>query len=105
MYVFGTAGLAYFATRTDVEGDGCDCGETNFDDTALSLAAGGGFRVALSSGRRPVSLTVGTSYVHNPQVDYVLPGDIEFTSQGYVVSPVRSDVDFMTFELGIRFAF
>jgi len=104
VYLFGTAGLAYFATRTSVDGDGCACGETNFDDTALSLAAGGGLRLALSSGRRPVSLTLGTSYVHNQQVDYLRPGDITFTSQGYEVSPVRNDVDFVTFEVGLKFA-
>lgn len=106
VYLFGTAGVAYFATRTDVAGDGCACGETNFDDTALSLAAGGGFRLALSSGRRPVSLNLGTSYVHNQQVDHLRPGDITFDSQGnYVVSPITSDVDFLTFEVGLRFAF
>ena len=65
-----------------------------------------GVKLALSSGRRPISLTLGTSYVHNQQVDYLRPGDIEFTPQGdYVISPVRGDVDFLTFELGLRFAF
>ena len=104
VYLFGTAGLAYFATRTDVDGDDCACGETNFDDTALSLAAGGGLRLALSSGRRPISLVLGGSYVHNGQVDYLRKGDITFTSQGYSVSPVRGDVDFVTLEVGLKFA-
>lgn len=105
LYLYGTAGPAYFATRTYADGDGCDCGQTNFDDTALSLAAGGGFKLALSNGRHPLSLILGTSYVHNQQVDYLRPGDITFTPQGdYTISPVRSDVDYMTFELGLKFA-
>jgi len=100
-YGFGSIGVAYFATQTSL--DGC-CGTTNYDDTALSLAAGGGFRIDLSRGRHPAALDLGASYVQNGQVSYVRAGDITANSDGsFTLHPVRSDANFVTLQVGLSF--
>jgi opacity protein-like surface antigen len=101
-YGFGTIGVAYFATQTSL--GGC-CGTTNFDDTALSLAAGGGLRIDLSRGRHPAALDLGASFVQNGQVSYLREGDILPNPDGsFTLRPVRSDANFVTLQLGLSFA-
>ena len=88
-YVFGTAGISYFATETSV---GICCGTTNYDDAVTSLAGGGGLRIDLShSRRRPVSLDIGAIFVKNGEVSYLREGDIVSNMDGsFSFYPVRS---------------
>jgi hypothetical protein len=100
-YAFGTAGIAYFATETSL--DGC-CGTTNYDDNVLSLAAGGGLRVELSRGRHPAALDLGASFVRNSRVNYLREGDISANPDGsFSLNPVRSEANFVTLQLGLSF--
>jgi hypothetical protein len=100
-YAFGTAGAAYFATQTSL-GPGCGCRTTNYDDTALSLAAGGGVRLVLSGGGHPAALDLGAGFVRNGRVSYVRETDIVENPDGsYTVYPVRSEADFATLHVGL----
>jgi opacity protein-like surface antigen len=100
-YAFGTAGISYFATETSL---GDCCGTTNFDDTALSLAAGGGLRIDLSRGRHPASLDLGASYVRNGEVSYLREGDILSNPDGsFTLRPVRSEANLLMLQLGLSF--
>jgi hypothetical protein len=104
LYAFGTAGVSYFGTETSL---GRCCRTTNFDDTVLSLAGGGGLRVDLARGRRrggPVSLDLGASFVRNGDVSYLRAGDILSNPDGsYTLSPVRSEANLVVLQLGLSF--
>jgi hypothetical protein len=101
LYVFGTAGISYFATETSV---GACCGTTNYDDQVASFAGGGGLRVALWGRRRPVSLDLGTTFVRNGAVSYLREGDILSNSDGtYTFHPVRSQANLVLLHVGMSF--
>lgn len=102
-YIFGTAGIAYFATSTSV---GICCGTTNYHDAVTSLAGGGGLRIDIShSRRRPVGLDLGVIYAKNGEVNYLREGDILTNSDGsYTLEPVRSEADLFLLQVGLSFA-
>jgi len=102
-YIFGTAGISYFATETSV---GFCCGTTNYDDAVTSLSGGGGLRIDLShSRRRPVSLDLGVIYVKHGEVNYLREGDILGNPDGsFTFQPVRSEADVLLLQLGLSFA-
>jgi opacity protein-like surface antigen len=101
-YVYGTAGFAYFATVSSV--DGVDGGPdfahtTNFDDVTYSLTGGGGILMALS---RKVALDLSAQWTHNGEVEYLTRGDIVENWDGSItVYPVRSEANLMTFRFGV----
>jgi opacity protein-like surface antigen len=95
-YIFGTAGVSYFATETSV---GICCGTTNYDDAVASFAGGGGLLIDLS---RHVSLDLGASYVRNGDVSYLREGDILSNPDGsYTFRPVRSEANLVLLQLGL----
>ena len=97
-YVFGTAGVSYFATETSV---GICCGTTNYDDAVASFAGGGGLRVDLS---RRVSLDLGATFVRNGEVSYLREGDILSNPDGsFTFRPVRSEANLVLLQLGLSF--
>ena len=101
LYIFGTAGISYFATETSV---GACCGTTNYDDEVASFAGGGGLRVNLWGHRRPVALDLGTTFVRNGNVSYLREGDILSNPDGsYTFQPVRSQADLVLLHLGLSF--
>ncbi|UCG88560.1 MAG: hypothetical protein JSW71_08470 [Gemmatimonadota bacterium] len=101
-YAYGTAGLAYFATVSSVNGvdGGPDFAHTtNFDDVTYSLTGGGGILLALS---RRVSLDLSAQWTLNGEVDYLTRGDIVDNRDGSItVYPVRSQANLMTFRFGL----
>jgi hypothetical protein len=104
LFVYGTAGGAYFGTRTSPDGYGCACGTTYYDDATLSLAGGGGLRFDLGRGRHAVGFVIGGSYVHNDLVSYLRPGDIVTGPNGaQTLYPVQSTVDYATLDVGLKF--
>jgi opacity protein-like surface antigen len=97
-YIFGTAGVSYFATETSV---GFCCGTTNFHDAVGSFAGGGGLRVDLS---RHAALDLGATFVRNGQVSYLREGDILSNPDGsFTFQPVRSEANLVLLQLGLSF--
>jgi opacity protein-like surface antigen len=97
-YVFGTAGMSYFATSTSV---GICCGTTNYHDAVASFAGGGGLRVDLS---RHLSLDLGATFVRNGEVNYLREGDIVSNPDGsFAFQPVRSEANLFLVQLGLSF--
>lgn len=101
LYIFGTAGISYFATETSV---GACCGTTNYDDQVASFAGGGGLRINLWGRRRPVSLDLGATFVRNGDVSYLREGDIVSNPDGtFTFNPVRSQANLVLLNLGLSF--
>jgi hypothetical protein len=97
-YIFGTAGVSYFATETSV---GFCCGTTNYDDAVASFAGGGGLRVDLS---RHASLDLGATFVRNGAVNYLREGDILSNPDGsFTFRPVRSEANLVLLQVGLSF--
>lgn len=103
-YGFGLAGMSYFATTSSVEdgwGDEWDS-ETNFDDAAFSLSAGGGFLVQIGGRSHPLFLDVGAHWTHNGQTTYLREGSIiEYPNGSMAIVPIRSEANHWTFRLGV----
>lgn len=100
-YIFGTAGISYFATETSV---GFCCGTTNYDDQVASFAGGGGLRIDLWGRRRPVSLDLGATFVRNGEVSYLREGDILSNADGsFTLQPVRSEANLVLLHVGMSF--
>lgn len=102
-YIFGTAGISYFATETSA---GICCGTTNYHDAVASFAGGAGLRMDLThSRRRPVSLDLGASWVRNGKVNYLREGDIVSNPDGsFTFNPVRSETNLFLLHGGLTFA-
>jgi opacity protein-like surface antigen len=105
-YAYGTAGLAYFATVSSLDGvsGGPDFAHTtNFDDVTYSLTGGGGLLLALS---RKVALDFSAQWTLNGEVDYLTEGDIVENRDGSITMfPVRSEANLMTFRIGLAIGF
>lgn len=106
-YVNARAGLAYIATTSSIEGTRSDrnfADTTNWDDLVFSWGAGGGIAIRLGSGRTPVGLDLGVTWLDNGEASYLREGDIIDEPDGDVrFTPVRSDTDLVVFRLGIAF--
>lgn len=105
-YAAAGVGLAYFATRSEVEGSGGQqhpfASTTNFDDFTFQWGGGGGLLVPLSRGRTPVMLDLGVRYHGNGRVEYLTEGDIAESPDGSLeISPTRSDANLLTFQIGV----
>lgn len=105
-YMFGTVGIAYFATESSASGTqaGSDdfAQSTNLDDLKFSLRAGGGMMVRLTRGKHPVSLDISASYQHNGTTEYLTKGDLRNGPGGRLqFSPVVSETNLITYRVGI----
>lgn len=104
-YVFGTVGVAHFATETSVRGSNEDRGDdfassTNLEDTSLALTGGGGFMVRVSGGENPVSLDFSASYQYNGETEYLTHGGVQ--SYGPNEFPtVLSDTNMVAIRVGL----
>ena len=104
-YVNGSAGFAYFATTSSVEGSNNTgdpfASSTNFDDLTFAWMTGGGVQLRASAGRFPILIDVGARYHGNGEAEYLRKGDIDDLPDGTVViNPQRSDTDLWTFRIG-----
>lgn len=105
-YVHVGGGFAAFVTSSSLD-DGYDHGRdfgstTHLSDAVLSWTAGGGIRIRLSEGRKPVSLDLGVDRQENGVAEFLTEGDIIDHPDGSItVFPNRSAANLMTFRVGI----
>ncbi len=104
-YVHASAGLSYFVTSSsldDHDGYGSYLETTNFSDVVFGWAVGGGFRMRVGNGHRPVFLDFGVERRDNGVATYLTEGDIVDHADGSVTMyPNRSEADLLNFRLGV----
>ncbi len=107
-YVFGTVGLAYFLTRTSVQGEnfGSDpiASTTNLDDLQLALRGGGGLSITLRGGANPISLDLTAAYQYSGLTEYMNQDGLRMHRGRWVVDPITSDANLLTYGAGVSFA-
>jgi len=107
-YLNASMGFSYFVTTSSLESS-WDWEEfattTNFDDFMWSWRAGGGMRVRLSGGYKPVWLDLGVEHHRNGLADFLTEGDIEDHPDGSItIYPNRAEANMTTFRLGVSIA-
>jgi hypothetical protein len=107
-YLNASMGFSYFATTSSLESS-WDWEEfattTNFDDFVWAWRAGGGMRVRLSRGRKPVWLDLGLEHHRNGLADFLTEGDIEDHPDGSItLYPNRAEANLTTFRVGVSIA-
>jgi len=106
-YVNGSAGLAYFATQSSVEGSANSepfASTTNFDDATFAWSGGGGLYIPVRHGNRPISIDLGVQYHANGEARYLREGSIEDNPDGSIsFSPIRSETNFLIYHIGVSF--
>jgi hypothetical protein len=108
-YAYATTGLSYFATVSSLgdEWGYADWAETtNYSDLVMAWKLGGGMRLRLSRGARPVSLDFGVERHRNGTADFLTEGDIVDNPDGSVtLYPNRSEANLTTFRFGVSVGF
>jgi hypothetical protein len=108
-YVHATAGLAGFVTSSsldDRDGYGPYFETTNYSDVVFSWKAGGGVRLRVGRGYRPVFLDFGVERHDNGVANFLTVGDIVDEPDGSItVYPNRSEADLVTFRFGVSVGF
>jgi len=104
-YVFGTIGIAHFATQTSVRGSDEDPGDefassTNLQDTSLALTGGGGFMIRVSGGENPVSLDFSASYQYNGETEYLANGGV-LSHRPSELPTILSDTNMVAIRVGL----
>ena len=108
-YLNASMGFSYFATTSSLQGtwDSEDfANTTNFDDFMWSWRAGGGMRVRVSGGRRPVFVDLGVEHHQNGLADFLTEGDIEDHPDGSItLYPNRAEANMTAFRVGVSIGF
>ncbi|MHB1193909.1 MAG: hypothetical protein ACYC6F_12785 [Longimicrobiales bacterium] len=108
-YLNASMGFSYFATTSSLQGtwDYEDfANTTNFDDFMWSWRAGGGMRVRVSGGRRPVFVDLGVEHHQNGLADFLTEGDIEDHPDGSItLYPNRAEANMTAFRVGVSIGF
>lgn len=102
-YVYGLAGVGYFATDTTLgQSAYAGFGSTNYDDTTFAWSAGAGLLLSLS---KSVALDVGVHYVGNGTVRYLAEGDLRPSPTGLppLIVPRRTEANLIEITLGLSF--
>lgn len=107
-YVNATIGVSYFATTSSLHGDDGYHHEhaetTNYSDAVLAYTFGGGLRMALRRGRKPIYLDLAVERHQNGLAWFLTEGDIVDHPDGSItVFPNRSEANLMTFHVGLSF--
>jgi len=104
-YLNASFGFSYFATTSSLSGDReyeDFASTTNFSDAVFAWRAGGGIRIRVKSGRKPVSLDLGVERHENGVAEFLTKGDIVDNPDGSVTMfPNRSEANLVTFRLGV----
>ncbi|MDH3733410.1 MAG: outer membrane beta-barrel protein [Gemmatimonadota bacterium] len=99
-YINGFVGMGYFYTATSFADPWAWGSVLNFDDVAFSYGVGGGLGLGLGP-RSPVRLTLDVQYRRHDDVQYLREGGIADDGFGApIVTPIISDANFFTFQLG-----
>jgi hypothetical protein len=108
-YAYATAGVSYFATISSLGDDWgrADWAETtNYEDVVLAWKLGGGMRLRMSRGPRPVWLDFGVERHRNGVARFLTEGDIVDNPDGSVtLYPNRSEANLTTFRFGVSLGF
>jgi len=102
-YVYGLAGVGYFATDTTLGQSAYNgFGSTNYDDTTFAWSAGAGLLVSVTQS---FSIDVGVHYVGNGTVRYLAEGDLRPSPTGLppLVVPRRTEANLIQVTLGLTF--
>jgi hypothetical protein len=106
-YVNASAGFSYFATISSLGGDdGYDdfARTTNYSDAVFAWKVGGGLRLRVKDGRRPVHLDFGVERHENGVADFLTEGDIIDHPDGSItLLPNRSEANLVAFRIGVTF--
>lgn len=106
-YLNGFVGLGYFFTESSVGGSSNfefdDFARTlNFDDVSFAWGGGGGLGVRLGNGFRPIYLNFDAQYRNHGETEYLREGSIvDDGFGGIIITPLRSEADFLLFQLGV----
>ena len=114
-YVFGTFGLSYFVTETNVRGHGAEepfASTINFDDLNMALNGGGGVSIEVYKGEMSVAVDVSASYQRNGIAEYLVKGDLgrgrwdrwyrdTGGRRGVPHDPIISDANLVAYRVGI----
>lgn len=101
-----SAGLAYFATTSSVNGtsnsDNDDFARTtNFDDFTFAWNAGTGLRIELPWGDAPIWLDFGVRYHTNGEAEYLREGGITDNPDGSIdIDAIRSEANLVAIQIG-----
>ena len=104
-YLHTSAGLSYFVTSSsldDHDGLGPYLETTNYSDLVFAWKVGGGVRLRVGRGHRPVFFDFGVERHDNGIANFLTAGDIVDHADGSIsVFPNRSEADLMTFSFGV----
>lgn len=102
-YANGTMGFSYFATTSSLDDGFDDFGSTtNFSDVVFAWKVGGGLRVRVGRGHRPVWFDFGVERHDNGVADFLTEGDITDNPDGSIaIFPNRSEANLLTYKFGI----
>lgn len=104
-YLNASFGFSYFVTTSSLSGESeWDdwANTTNFDDGVFAWRLGGGMRVRVSNGRKPVFLDFGVERHENGVADFLTKGDIVDHPDGSIsLYPNRSEANLFTFRMGV----
>jgi len=100
-YVNGFVGGGYFFTESSFADGFSSFGSTlNFDDLSLGYGLGGGLNLRFGGGT--VLLNLDTQYRKHDNVQYLREGSIvDDGFGGAIITPILSDADFLTFQVGV----
>ena len=100
-------GFSAVVTTSSLGGDdGYDdyASTTNFSDGVFAWRAGGGVRIRVNGGRKPVYLDFGVERHQNGIADYLTKGDILDHPDGSItLFPNRTEANLVTFRMGVSF--
>ncbi|HEX5439143.1 MAG TPA: hypothetical protein VFW98_18465 [Gemmatimonadaceae bacterium] len=106
-YLTGNVGLAYFFTKSSVEGTGSQeafASTTNFDDAVFAWSGAAGLYIPLRGGMHPISLDLGARYQANGNVRYLRKGSITDNPDGTIsFIPIRSQANMIIYHVGVMF--
>ncbi len=114
-YVEGFIGTHYFFTQTEIR-DEDDFEEdpiassTNQEDVTFSYGAGGGamflvYQDKQSQGKEEVLIDFRVRYLYGGEATYLKKGSITRENGAVSIDPLRSYTDFLTYQLGVVYAF
>jgi len=109
-YVNVHGGFSYFYTQShlnDLDPERFETTVTESHDWKLAYGVGGGIAFAVTNDHHSLFVNFGAQYHVNGRTTYLTEGDIheDTTTNTFVVTPRRSDANFVTFRLGINASF
>ena len=107
-YAFATMGLSAFFTSSSFGDDeyGDSFSTTHLADVIFAWRAGGGLRVRIANGHKPVSLDFGVERHENGVTEFLTKGDIVDHPDGSIsLFPNVSEANLLTFRFGISIGF